>query len=167
MIFPPPPIDTTVATVTTVAKVTTAEVDRALHWPYRRRLTILRRLADAAASGSIKRARELTMLFLHSSDAKLIAARRALPPYAPLQEIQKLARHLDCFAPSQEPIAWRLVPKRSRGFRIVCIPPPRLKAVHYLIKDVLAAQFEPPEHIYDWKRRGRDRYTIDVLVEGT
>ena len=157
MISPPPPIDAVVATVAI------SEVERALAGSNRRRRAILGRLADAAAAGSVKRASEVTRQYFGSPDAKLIAARRVLGPHATLQSIQDLAPLVDCYAPNREPIAWYPEPKQSGGYRTVCILPPRLKAVHHLIKDVLAAQFEPPEHIYDWKRRGRDRYTTDVL----
>ncbi|WP_397586906.1 hypothetical protein, partial [Sphingobium fuliginis] len=68
-----------------------------------------------------------------------------------------IAERINPFETVTGHIHWRNEPKKSgAGYRIICALPPALRGSHFLIKDVLEAQFCSPQHIYDIKGRGRD-----------
>src|SRR3546814_8836757 len=108
--------------------------------------------------------------YLNCEPAKLWAAQRALPSRASDAQIRSLSARINPFSEESLPIIWRPIPKRSGlGFRVVCELPPRLKGAHYLIKDVLQAQFEPLQHLFDVSGRGRDKAAEavkDALEDG-
>lgn len=137
---------------------------------------LLQRLSSAVASERRGLAHRLTRAYLASNSARVLATRKtelaSLLAYAGLpaafDDIIQLSALVNPFSLHGEPVRWRFHPKRSgRGYRTVCTLPWRLKAAHYLIGDVLHARLTPGDHIFDWRRRGRDReaWQIQAALE--
>ena len=131
---------------------------------------LLDRLRRAARNGRWATVRRLVLGYLNSETARLTAACRASPSKATDAAVRELAANVDPFNRTAEQVAWRRKQKRSSsGFRYVCDLPPNLKANHYLIKDVLEAVFNAPDHVFDVLGRGRDvaaRAVKDALEAG-
>lgn len=116
-------------------------------------LGFVKEARDAGKHALIKRR---TRNYVDSSVVKLDAAYRVLGRRATFEQASHLARCINLFAPCVEPVFWRYEPKRTHGFRVVCVLPPTLKAAHRIIKDVLQVLYRPCEHIYNVKRMGRN-----------
>ncbi len=126
--------------------------------------TLLAKISTEAQSQSRPaRLRRLTAAYLNSKAARLWAAQRALDYEASDRSILRLAALVNPFFPVRSGINWWEKRKTSgNGTRYLCDLPPLLKANHYLIKDVLEAQFRPCNHIYDITGKGRDKAALAV-----
>lgn len=120
-----------------------------------RKLTAISECASNQRWGKVYRK---SLAYLNCAEAKKLAALRALPNNATDSAVVNLAERVNVFEPYCSPVFWELQPKQSgSGHRVICTPPPGLKARSYLIKDVLQARFQLEPHLFDLKLRGRDQ----------
>lgn len=125
----------------------------------------LSRLAAASSAGLRGRAHRLRRSYLNLRSSKIIASARALRGSPTIDEVAELASGIDPFSVHSDPVPWRWALKRSgRGIRPVCSLPPRLKAAHYLIQDILRAELPSSSRFFDIRGRGRDRQAREIAA---
>lgn len=114
--------------------------------------TLLEKIRRAHAEGRHRKACYLTRQYLGALSARLSAVRRAwrkLPIYrrVPRHALLGIARSLNAFAGTSEPVVVRFIPKKSNPdiLRPVMDFGLEGRALQYLVGDVLKARF-PPNH---------------------
>jgi hypothetical protein len=117
-----------------------------------------------SATGQIQRARKRTYGFLGSHSAKLWGLSKAGLWNLPMSELNGIAETLDLARPFDEPVPCHQVPK-SDGLRhrTICDLPPGLKAAHYMLGRVIAAQTKLIDHVFPRPGFGHHDLTEAVL----
>jgi hypothetical protein len=125
----------------------------------REALKQLRRIEGASDANDRKRCRALIRQHFSTPVVLLDASYRTLggEPAPSYEEANQLARSINPFGPCRAPVCWWREPKKNSGFRFVCSLSRTLHAVNLIAQDVLQSVFYPNGHIFDFKRRGKDR----------
>lgn len=160
MIDPPRPPETRVF-VQPVSKQQAAKTwERAKGRAHAGRVEAVRQIITARETG--KRLAPLVRQFLRGNAVRLSAVIRALPDDVDPQTAQQLEAITDPWKAAYERISWHQKRKATGGTRPVCVLPPDLKAVHYMIADALKAQFTARAHIYGVSGKSRDDAARDL-----
>ncbi|HHG88889.1 MAG TPA: hypothetical protein ENJ90_00230 [Devosia sp.] len=103
-----------------------------------------RRIAKAFHAGDRKALRKEVHAFFKDKRVKMSTLHKAGERHPNSIGWEAAAKMLDPFTPFPEPVNWWPMPKAKGGCRIVCDLPRPLKAIHYMIADVLYAQMDIP-----------------------
>lgn len=110
------------------------------------RLSVIRHCRDqvaefwssrAALVNDVQARSTIERNYLDFGPARILAAFRVLPAKATRRQVLALAREMQPVARQTRRNNWHLRPKNGGGFRKICSLSPHLKAVHYLIADLL------------------------------
>jgi hypothetical protein len=115
-------------------------------------------------AGDKKRLRSRTHDFLRNSEVKVYALYRA--KYRNPSEVgyRYEAKALDLFTPFTRPVNWKTRKKNKQGFRVTCDLPYDLKAAHYMIADLIAAQMPQQSFIHNiGYHKGRNRLAQKIV----
>lgn len=144
------------------------EADRLVNKAHQIRTEWRYRIANAAEQ-SPKRLRRLIHSYFKDKNVKVSVLAKAGIRMPSTTGWLTEALLFDPFSPFPEPVYWWPEPKRSHGYRLVCDPPPAIRAAHYMIGDVIAAQTDLPPFIFNVKGKGRDglaRQLLEKLEQG-
>lgn len=98
-------------------------------------------------------------IFLNSAAVKLTALRETCRLEFPSADTElAFAQNIRFDMAHTEPVRWTYKSRGNGGDpRLVCDPPPALRIVQWMAKELIQAQFTPRAHIFDWRGRGKDR----------
>ena len=111
-------------------------------------------IATATASG--KRMNPVVRDFLRNLKVRLSAAMRALGGEPDEKEAVELGKNVNAWADRYMPVTWYCTSKADGSSRPICILPPDLKAVHYMIAEVIGQQLERSDALYGVPGFSRD-----------
>ncbi|MGA0615653.1 reverse transcriptase domain-containing protein [Paracoccus sp. KR1-242] len=112
------------------------------------------RIADRFAAG--QRTNSDVRAFLNDRQVRLSAALRALGGKRSRQQADDLRDTVNAWPEASCPVLWFSKPKRVGGSRPICILPPNLKAVHYMIAAVIDAHMPRDGSLYGIPGTSRD-----------
>ncbi|MDF3907263.1 reverse transcriptase domain-containing protein [Paracoccus sp. AS002] len=118
------------------------------------------RIADLFAAG--RRTMPDVRAFLNDRQVRLSATLRALGGDPSRQQAHDLLDGVNAWAEACSPVRWYAKQKRTGGSRPICILPPDLKAVHYMIAAVVGAQLPPSAALYGIPGASRDDAARDL-----
>ncbi|WBL33755.1 hypothetical protein O5O51_03330 [Sinirhodobacter sp. HNIBRBA609] len=111
----------------------------------------------AAMSSSGNRAKKEVRRFLLDRKVRLSAALKQMGGVSPdLSEALTLCDRINPWLRDDAPVVWHFKPKPKGGHRVICKLPPKMKAVHRMLRDAIAAQLPRDELLYGIPGSGRD-----------
>jgi hypothetical protein len=105
-----------------------------------------------------KRIKDYVRFLLDHHDMRLSAALKVLGEDPDEQEAKDLARRINAWQAEYPAIRWSKKAKSKGGYRPICRLPRELKAVHYMVADILKALFDPAPYMFgvNGEERSRD-----------
>ncbi|MGI3166788.1 hypothetical protein [Pseudooceanicola sp. 200-1SW] len=112
--------------------------------------------AISAATQAGKRLQPVVREFLRHPKVRLAASLRALGGASSKEQILDLRERVNAWATDYPPIRWHARRKPDGTSRSICILPPELKAVHYMVAEVVRQQLARSESLYGVSGASRD-----------
>ncbi len=115
----------------------------------------VKRIAAMPSGGN--QAKKETRRFLRDRKVRLSAVLKQVGGANPnLTEVFELRDGVNAWQRDDAPVVWYLKPKKKGGHRIICKLPPKMKAIHRMLGDAIAAQMPRNELLYGIRGSGRD-----------
>ncbi|PRY19288.1 reverse transcriptase (RNA-dependent DNA polymerase) [Aliiruegeria haliotis] len=139
-------------------RVATPHTDREWRREHGRAYATYRKLAHAIAmaTASGKRLNPVVRNFLRNPQVKMVAALKALGGETDRETIVALQSRINAWATDYLPIEWHFKRKPNGTQRPICILPPELKAVHYMVAEVIKQQFVGDATLFGVSGASRD-----------
>jgi hypothetical protein len=139
------------------------EANRRVNRAHAKRQKLKSHLSEAMRSDR-RAARELMHRFIGNRDVAISCLHKAGAHRPTVLDWHTDVSNFNPLAPNDEVVSWWYKPKSSTGYRIVCDLPPKLKATHYIIKDLLEARCDAPNFVYNLRGGGgHDALAQDIL----
>ncbi|MEP2897050.1 hypothetical protein [Roseibium sp.] len=120
--------------------------------------TVKKMYETTSGTSTNRKRKQLMRNFLRNPKAKLSAACKAIGGSPERDTVTELRKHVDPWQSEYPSITWynKKKAKHDGSVRPICILPENLKAVHYMIAEVLKSQYERRDALYGITGHSRD-----------